>query len=746
MANYNLDITQIKINHMITRLFYLSLFFGVMVPSLLFAQINGTKTIGGTNPDYATFTLAVAALNTSGINGPVVFNVAPGTYNEQITINNITGSSSANTITFQSSTGDSTDVILKYASSASNTNNFVVKLNGTDYTIFKSMTIERTGTSSYAIVVNIIGNSNNLSFKNNVIKNSILNNTSNFTSLVYATNGTGNVHHNYTYSKNRFVNGGVAIYNFGGDANNLSSGNLIEKNVFIDQGKWAIAIWYQNAPQIVANLINSTANNSSYCAFNGNYVNNALVIKNNKIAIAKGTGLYLQTSVANSNTGLITNNFIAIAGAGKGLSYNNSGYHNIYFNSIRMAGASSVGFYLSGSSSTANSFKNNIVQVGSGSMCMEIINTNNPFSVMDHNNYYFPGGNMGKFKTSAVHSSLLAWQAGTGKEANSMNADPMFASATDLHVNSASTIALQGTSANNSPFSYFDIDGDLRNILTPDIGADEFTVSDLSADSIHITTQMCVGKDYNITIDIKNMGSSLISSIVPVGYQIGSGSSIQLGLANITNLAPGAIFAFTPTVQIPGNPMGSHQVKVWVKMQNDTDASNDTTSVMVLVSPYPVSKLPNDTNICANKSVTLDPGAGFDSYLWYDGKQTQTYTLDSTGIGLGGKYIAVTITDNGCAIMDSTLVLFHLCTGIDNAELNNQLRVYPNPASDFINIDNESDETIQSIEILSVEGQLVARLQERNLSRINISELSPGVYYLRIETENGMAIKKIIKK
>jgi hypothetical protein len=739
--------TQLKFNQMITRLFYLGLFIGMMVPGFLSAQISGTKTIGGTNPDYATFSAAASALNSSGINGTVVFNVAPGTYTEQFTLNNITGSSSANTITFQSSTGDSTDVILKYASSSSSTNNFVVKLNGTDYTTFKSMTIERSGSSTYATVISVTGTSDYISFKNNVIKNGSLNSTSNFTSLIYATNGTGNVHSNYTYSQNRFINGGVAIYNFGADANNLSSGNTVEKNVFINQGKYAIAFWYQNAPQVIANIINSNSTNSAYCAFNGNYVKNAFVFKNNKITLAKGTGLFLQASVANSNTGLITNNFIAIAGtSSKGLSYNNSGYHNIYFNSIRMGGANSVGFYLSGSSSTANRFKNNIVQVGSSSMCMEITNTNNPFNAMDYNDYYFPGGNMGKFKTSTVHSSLSAWRTATGKEANSMNANPLFLSSTDLHINTASTIALQGTSANNSPFSVLDIDGDLRNTSTPDIGADEFTVSDLAADSIHINTQMCDGENYNITIDIKNMGTSPISIIVPVGYQLGAGSSIQLGLANISNLAAGATFAYTPSVKIPGNPLGTHPIKVWVKMQNDTDPANDTASVSILVSPYPVSKLPNDTSICANKSVTLDPGAGFDTYLWYDGTQTQTYTLDSTGIGLGGKYIAVTITDNGCSTMDSTLVLFHLCTGIENADINNQLRVYPNPASDFISIDNQSNETIQGIEILSIDGQLVAKLQEDNLSRINTSELSPGVYYLRIETEKGIAIKKIIIK
>jgi len=74
------------------------------------AALGGTFTIGGASPDYQTFADAVSDLNTYGLCGPTVFNVRPGTYNEQLSIGNITGTSATNTVTFQSETGNPADV------------------------------------------------------------------------------------------------------------------------------------------------------------------------------------------------------------------------------------------------------------------------------------------------------------------------------------------------------------------------------------------------------------------------------------------------------------------------------------------------------------------------------------------------------------------------------------------------------------------------------------------------------------
>jgi len=72
--------------------------------------INPGSPAGGTN--FMSFSSAIAFLSANRLCGPIVFDVASGIYNEQITIGNIPGSSSINTITFQSTTGNKNNVIL----------------------------------------------------------------------------------------------------------------------------------------------------------------------------------------------------------------------------------------------------------------------------------------------------------------------------------------------------------------------------------------------------------------------------------------------------------------------------------------------------------------------------------------------------------------------------------------------------------------------------------------------------------
>src|SRR3954470_6431836 len=104
------------------------------------AQVSGTFTInsavatGGTN--FQTFTDAAASL-AGGVNGAVTFNVQAGSgpYNEQVVLNNITGSSATSTITFNCN-----GVILRFLSTNSN-QRAGVKLNGADYVTFDNLTV-----------------------------------------------------------------------------------------------------------------------------------------------------------------------------------------------------------------------------------------------------------------------------------------------------------------------------------------------------------------------------------------------------------------------------------------------------------------------------------------------------------------------------------------------------------------------------------------------------------------------------
>ena len=72
-----------------------------------------------------------------------------------------------------------------------------------------------------------------------------------------------------------------------------------------------------------------------------------------------------------------------------------------------------------------------------------------------------------------------------------------------------------------------------------------------------------------------------------------------------------------------------------------------------------------------------------------------------------------------------------------------QISIYPNPASEFLNI--RTDDKIKSVRIYSVIGNLV-KTENDHLSILNIASLPKGNYMVTIETDKGNETKKIIKK
>lgn len=70
--------------------------------------------------------------------------------------------------------------------------------------------------------------------------------------------------------------------------------------------------------------------------------------------------------------------------------------------------------------------------------------------------------------------------------------------------------------------------------------------------------------------------------------------------------------------------------------------------------------------------------------------------------------------------------------------------VYPNPATDIINVESEN-EIVKSIEINDVNGKSIPHNSIKNQT-IDISSLANGVYFLKIKSNTGEEIHKVIKK
>lgn len=82
--------------------------------------------------------------------------------------------------------------------------------------------------------------------------------------------------------------------------------------------------------------------------------------------------------------------------------------------------------------------------------------------------------------------------------------------------------------------------------------------------------------------------------------------------------------------------------------------------------------------------------------------------------------------------------------GIDDDELAQSITLFPNPTSTFISVHSEIM-LFEKIEIYSVLGKKVKSVQS-NFKHITVTDLSKGVYFIKIMSQNRAVTKKLLKK
>lgn len=88
--------------------------------------------------------------------------------------------------------------------------------------------------------------------------------------------------------------------------------------------------------------------------------------------------------------------------------------------------------------------------------------------------------------------------------------------------------------------------------------------------------------------------------------------------------------------------------------------------------------------------------------------------------------------------------------GIDehnyNSPISNEVELFPNPASKMLNIRYGKSEQAFSFQILNQAGLAVSKtVRIRSGNYLDIDNLKPGVYFLKIESNEGLTLKKFVK-
>ena len=443
------------------------------------AQLSGTYTINSNasqNPNYTSFSAAASALS-AGVSGQVIFEVAPGTYEEYVTINQITGASATNRVIFRGMGADNQQVVV--TSNAGYTDNSTVKLEGADYVTFENMTFTTTSTAK-AQLLRFNGQCDYDRFENmRFVGVEVPSNSSdNDKNLVHMYNGDGIVDHDMQFVGCQFVNGCIALYLQGKNMTLFNENVLVENCTFENQQFKSIYITFYNNIVLRGNtIVNANDFKTDYNAIDIFQCYNGGVIEKNVMNITRTTSystvFRIRPLVGTvDNHVIIRNNIVNLQANSSSyafaIDYNDCNYIDFAHNTLKCTGTGeNINIFVQKNGTNFNFYNNLLVNETNGYVFR--FNNSVDSRVCDYNRIQYSGSNIGRF-TSTDCATLSDWTAASGFDTHSVLCTPNFVGNNDLHITSADGL----TVANPLTYVTTDIDGQNRSTTAPCAGADEF--------------------------------------------------------------------------------------------------------------------------------------------------------------------------------------------------------------------------------------------------------------------------------
>jgi len=440
------------------------------------SEMEGDYYIGGTSPDYATISEALDDLELRGVSASVFFNLrddAP--FVEKNYLATYAGTSSDNRITFQSDTNNSGNAIITYAGTYNGDQ--TIGMGAASYITFKNLTISASN-SDNGVVFDFYGHCSNDSIIGCTINGAGKSGSDNV--IECKDDILSDIH----FVGNTINNGNMAIYLDGFDTRYIQNLSFVS-NIFNEQYVNGICLIHASKPEIRDNYVmTSSGASTNYAGIYLGWVSDDFKILGNEIFNDNGNdnGIYINTCTASQTfPSLVANNFVTAGGGDidvAGIRTNDVNWCNIYHNTVNIQ-ESNGGQYAIESEAYANSGGGNInllnnlfINYGSG---RAITNTTPSAFILSDYNCLFAGKKI-LVRWNGDYPRLTEYQANNPTmDQNSISINPIFASTSDLHINSPFIDEMVNTGSTGITH---DFDGDLRS-GDPDAGADEFSATRL---------------------------------------------------------------------------------------------------------------------------------------------------------------------------------------------------------------------------------------------------------------------------
>lgn len=586
-----------------------------------YGSLSGTYTIGGSNPNFPTVLDAVSSLQQAGVAGPVVFDIAPGTYNGQVIINGatITGLSATNNVVFRG-TNAATTIITSGAASQG-----TVVINQANYISFRKVTIANTSTSS-PIGVAIVGNATAVNNGTGCAVNGCIVNTLNagtttswginVTATAFGNGNTATWADSISIDSNT-VNGAYYGIYFTGRADTLSNVEVkFRRNNVTSFGYGFYLNNIHNAYDVLSNTVNMyTPPITTGYAYSGIYLvtctnkrltGPAIRVNGNQVYNFQNYGIYMTTiGTAGTQPMQLYNNTVSSStiNAYRSLNVNSAAgaieiYHNTFVHNFNTATQSYGAGYVTGAVSSNMVIKNNIFANTSvlGNTTPLYLASTVPSGNVDYN-IYFNKSNPNLIYR-AGYFTAANYTTATAGGVNSFNVEPTFVNlaANDLHLTSGCLPKGLNLTANVST----DIDGNSRPV-TPQIGSSEFMAPSLDLTTTVITQPVypVAAGSQNVVATVRNNGSATITSF-NVAYKLNSGTAVSQPWSGSLAPCATATITFSGAQQINVVSGSSNNISVYTSSPNggtDANAANDTAKAQFgtpMAGSYVVGAAPSD--------------------------------------------------------------------------------------------------------------------------------------------------------
>jgi hypothetical protein len=474
--------------------------------------ISGTKIIGIAPSDYRNINDVVNAMRYNGINGNVTVKVKPGTYNENFELvgGDLNYSGGNHNISFESQTGKR-DVIMVSEAAVQST----IRLNGADRITIKGFRVVNRNIVS-GIGIQMLTSADRNTVDNCEITVDSISNNRGFAGILLGAMGnsptytlTTNPAAKFATISNCKISGGYYGIAVSGGITPRDTAVIIENNTISQVVYFGVYVNNGNNTKIRKNSVQfrpSSADKKSTGYWLTNINTTApgnIEITRNYVSGAGQHGIYMS---AVNGTGPSTNRYVnvynnMIAGEffsnaiaandiPRGLSINNCGWVNVYFNSVLMDAPINIGvvdntaaFYVIGTTTIGSIrvYNNIFAQNNLGYAYYNAsAAASNPVIISDNNDLWVKNFDPANNPTTgfawwngAARLGLIDLRQISSREANSISKDPSFFSSTDLHTLS-NDLNQKGNTAALTEVP-IDFDGELRDqVNQPDIGCDEF--------------------------------------------------------------------------------------------------------------------------------------------------------------------------------------------------------------------------------------------------------------------------------